>query len=61
MIILIQLIKKTIYFRNKAVQSSLELNGGKITERALKLNDEDALSLYNTLKINMCITSLDLR
>lgn len=49
---------------DEAKNAILDLHGNSQQAGAKKehqLNDEDALALYNTLRINLCIRSLDLR
>jgi hypothetical protein len=41
--------------------SVLNLRGNNYFHKGLKLHNDDAFTLYHTLKINSCISTLDLR
>jgi hypothetical protein len=42
-------------------EAILNLRGNNYFHKNLKVNNDDAFALYHTLKINSCITTLDLR
>ncbi len=43
------------------ITENLNLRGNNYFFKGLKIKNDDAFTLYHTLKINSCITSLDLR
>ena len=43
------------------IAENLNLRGNNYFIKGIKINNDDAFTLYHTLKINSCITSLDLR